>query len=217
MPREPFSRRGFSPHRAGPQPRPAATIARVRIPDPSLRDCLEPLTTEWRSDPPLRDAAVLAPIFTDQGEDRLLFTRRRDDLPDHPGEVCFPGGARDGDEDALACALRESREEIGLDANAVEVFGRLPERRSVAGFQVHTFVGRVSSVRDLAIDPREVQHILSIPVAELNRTDRWEWRDVDHPELRRRVPFFPHEGDLLWGLTARLTLDLLERLSGRRS
>src|SRR5262249_40879890 len=97
----------------------------MRIADSDLRHVLAPPTGERPSVTGLRDAAVLAPMFVEDGADRLLFTRRRDDLAHHAGEVSFPGGAREGDEDALACALRECAEEIGLRAERVTILGRL--------------------------------------------------------------------------------------------
>jgi len=184
----------------------------MQIPDPHLRAVLDPLTVDWRSRPPQRDAAVLAPLFSRAGQDWVLFTKRRDDLKTHAGEISFPGGAREGDEDALACALRETHEEIGLAATGVDVLGRLPERPSIGGYFVNVFVGRIAPPDRLTIDPTEVASLLSIPVAELRREDRWEWRDVPAPRLRARVPFFEFEGEVLWGLTAIFTRDLLGRL-----
>ena len=184
----------------------------MRLPDVTLQQVLETPSPDWRSLPELRDAAVLAPIYEANGQDLILYTRRRDDLKSHAGEVSFPGGGREGDETALECALRESQEEIGLDPASVTVLGRLPERRSIGGYRVHVFVGRIPTIEGLTIDPGEVQHMLSIPVGELMRKERWEYRDMSDDKRRYRVPFFPHEGDMLWGLTARLTLDLLERL-----
>jgi len=185
----------------------------MRIADSDLRRVLEPPTADWRSVAGLRDAAVLAPLFAEADDDRLLYTRRRDDLAHHAGEVSFPGGAREGGEDALTCALRECTEEIGLREERVTILGRLPERTSIAGFRVHVFVGRLAGIDDLVVDPTEVQHLLSIPLAELRRRERWEWRDVAHRERGYRIPFFPNGDDLLWGLTAQLTLDLLERVT----
>jgi 8-oxo-dGTP pyrophosphatase MutT (NUDIX family) len=185
----------------------------MRLADSVLRRALAPATGEWRSVAGLRDAAVLAPVFEQDGADRLLYTRRRDDLAHHAGEVSFPGGAREGGEDALTCALRECAEEIGLRAESVAILGRLPERTSIAGFRVHVFVGRLAGIDDLVVDPTEVQHLLSIPLAELQRRERWEWREVAHRDRGHRIPFFPNGDDLLWGLTAQFTLDLLERVT----
>ncbi|MEM7204296.1 MAG: CoA pyrophosphatase [Planctomycetota bacterium] len=184
----------------------------MRIPDGQLRTVLDPPSTEWRSRPRLRDAAVLAPLFEQAGADHVLYTRRRDDLKSHPGEISFPGGGREGGEHALACALRECEEEIGLAPAAVDVLGRLPERPSIGGFYVHVFVGRLAAVDDLRIDPGEVAKLMSIPVAELMREERWEWRSVTRGHVRRQIPFFAHEGEMLWGLTGVLTQDLLARL-----
>ena len=181
--------------------------------DESLRSVLEPIPKVWQPRPGLRLAAVLAPLFSRQRRDWLLFTVRRDDLPHHPGQVSFPGGAREGDEDPLACALRETEEEIGLRAETVEVVGSLPPRWSIAGFWVHPLVGRIPLPTDLRPDPREVAQMLEIPVDELMQTDRWEMRvptAQDRP--RPPSPHFDWGGTTLWGLTARFTLELLERI-----
>jgi 8-oxo-dGTP pyrophosphatase MutT (NUDIX family) len=183
--------------------------------DDALRTVLEPPTTEWRSRPGLRDAAVLVPWFTRDGEDLILYTKRMPDLKSHAGEISFPGGAREGEEDALACALREAREEVGLAPDTVTVFGRLPERVSIASYLVHVFVARIPPPAGLACDPCEVDSLVELAVRELRRPERWEWRErVSRTGVRRKVPFFEFAGGPLWGLTAILTLDLLERVVG---
>lgn len=184
----------------------------MQIDDDRLQQVLDPLARPWRTRPGLRDAAVLAPLFADDDGDALLFTQRRADLSSHAGEMSFPGGGREGNEDALACALRESNEEVGLDPAAVQVLGCLPERISIAGFLVHVFVGRIPSADDLVIDPGEVESIVPIPLAALRQRDRWEWRVLSGRRLRSPIPFFEWRGHTLWGLTAMLTVDLLERI-----
>lgn len=183
----------------------------MNLDDQLLRKALLEPSTDWRSRPQLRDAAVLAPLFRRGGQDWLLYTVRRDDLESHAGEVSFPGGAREGDEDALRCALRETHEEVGIAADSVAVLGRLGECTSIAGYRVHVFVGRIPPPDGLTPDPREVARLLAIPLSRLVQKELWEWRRVEHPRLRRQIPFFQHDGETLWGLTGLLTLDLLDR------
>lgn len=183
----------------------------MNLDDELLRRALLAPATDWRTQPQLRDAAVLAPLFRRDGQDWLLYTLRRDDLESHAGEMSFPGGAREGDEDALTCALRESHEEVGLAPESVDVLGRLGECTSIAGYRVHVFVGRIPPPDGLVPDPREVARLLPIPLDQLVQRDRWEWRTVEHPRLIRQIPFFEYDGEMLWGLTGLLTLDLLDR------
>lgn len=177
--------------------------ARLGTPDPS-----------WRTREGLRDAAVLAALLGREGGDRLLLTERRADLPDHPGQVAFPGGAREGDEDAARCALRESEEEVGLSAVSVEILGRLPDRVSVAGFFVACFVGRAPPPGPFRPDPREVTRVFEVPLELLLDESRWRYEDRTTPlGTFRRVPFFEWEGPVLWGLTGMFVRDLLDALA----
>jgi 8-oxo-dGTP pyrophosphatase MutT (NUDIX family) len=186
--------------------------ALMPLDDARLRAGLDPVGDLWVPGDGLRDAAVLAPWFTRGGRDFLLFTLRRHDLPHHPGQVSFPGGAREGDEGPLACALRESEEELGIRAGDVRVLGAIPPRPSGAGFQVHTVVGRVPPDLVLRPDPREVAAVLELPIDELQ--DPTRWRTIAPPAFpqRRPSPHFERDGHVLWGLTARLVLDVLARL-----
>lgn len=186
----------------------------LHLEDATIRSRLEPPNGAWRSQDGRRDAAVLAPIVTTEDGDAILFTKRRADLKHHAGELSFPGGGREAEEDAIECALRETHEEIGLVADRIDLLGSLPDRMSIAGYQVHVLVGRMDGLPDIVLDTREVDKLVVIPVAELRRANRWEYRDLEDRNRRRwKVPFFEHDSETLWGLTARFTLDLLERVA----
>ena len=184
----------------------------MQIPDERLRSLLDPPEAGPPARPGLREASVLAPWFSKDGQDFILFTLRAVDLSTHAGEVSFPGGLREENEDAVQCALRECEEEVGIPTAEVEILGALPPKQSLHGFMVRFFLGRIDAPRKLVLDRREVEEVFAIPVQDLAQKTRWEWRDLPPPPRARRMPFFVHEGRELWGLTALFTLALLERL-----
>jgi len=180
----------------------------VKLDDGFLRTSLDRPTGEWRTEAGLRDSAVLAAIVTRAGDDRLLFNRRRDDLPFHGGQICFPGGAREGNEDAVDCAVRETCEEMGLRAESIDVIGRLPDRVSIAGFKVAAFVARLVGEPAFAPRAEEVAEVFEIPCAALLEEARWGHTETSHPLARfRRVPCFTYDGRRVWGLTGILLRD----------
>ena len=159
------------------------------------------------------DSAVLAPLYVDSaGELHAVFTRRRDDLKRHPGEISFPGGRRDPeDPDLTATALREAHEEIGLPPEAVEGVGALPPTPTfVTNYAVYPFVGLIEPGFAWELADAEVAYILELPL-EAVRAAHGMRRLV-----RRGVPFRTDTyqvGDhLIWGATARMVADLLARL-----
>ena len=145
----------------------------MRVDDATVRCVLELPLGDWRSEEGLRDSAVLVILIERDGVDHVVFNRRRDDLPHHPGEVSFPGGTREGDEDAVACAVRETYEEIGIRATDLDVLGRLPGRVSIAGFRVVPFVARLVEPRPYAPAEDEVAEIFELPCADFLQAGRW--------------------------------------------
>jgi len=156
---------------------------------------------------------VLAPLYLDAtGELHAVFTKRRDDLRRHPGEISFPGGRRDpGDPDLEATALREAHEEIGLPPQAVEIVGALPPTPTfVTNYAVYPFVGLIEPGFAWEIADAEVAYVLELPL-EAVRAAHAVQRLV-----RRGVPFktdtYQVGDNLIWGATARMVTDLLARL-----
>ena len=114
-------------------------------------------------------AAVLVPLFYKEDEYNLLLTERTDTVRDHKGQISFPGGARElADLTLLDTALRESKEEIGLDAGAVEVLGELDETLTLhTNYLVSPFVGVIPWPYQFKIDPKEVKQIIEVPLPAL--------------------------------------------------
>jgi 8-oxo-dGTP pyrophosphatase MutT (NUDIX family) len=158
------------------------------------------------------DAAVLVPLFVSEGRLHAVFTRRRDDLRSHAGEISFPGGRQDDDEtDLRITALREAEEEIGLPQDAVELVGALQPTPTIAtNYAVYPFVGLIEPGHAWTPSAGEVSAVLELSLDDL-RAGYSRQR-----MLRRGVPFrtdvYVVGDDLIWGATARMLTDLLERL-----
>jgi len=160
------------------------------------------------------EAAVLVPLHGWPEEPGLIFTERRADMRRHAGEISFPGGRRDdGDADLIATALREAEEEIGLDRTAVEICGALPPAATfVTGYRIHPFVGAVASPNQLALEPNpgEVETVLAFTVQALR--EGYEMRRLVRRGTPIHTPTYEVDGHMIWGATARILGDLLERL-----
>jgi 8-oxo-dGTP pyrophosphatase MutT (NUDIX family) len=158
------------------------------------------------------DAAVLVPLFVAGGDVHAVFTKRPDHMRRHAGEISFPGGRQDDtDRDLTHTALREAHEEIGLEPDGVEIVGALQPTPTIAtGYAVYPFVGLIEPGLEWTLSAREVDHVLELSLADLRAGYRRERL------LRRGIPFRTDVyvvGDhLIWGATARILGDLLDRL-----
>ncbi|MHC4134942.1 MAG: NUDIX hydrolase [Planctomycetota bacterium] len=187
----------------------------MKIGNQVVRGRLELPRGDWNSRAGLRDSAVLAILMEKEGQDWLIFNRRRDDLPFHAGQICFPGGAREDNEDAVTCAVRETCEEMGLTTDDLEVLGRLPDRVSIAGFLVTPFVARLKARRPYALAADEVAEAFEVPCAALLQADDWGFTETKHRLARfQRVPYFQYEHHRIWGLTGIILRDFVTQVLG---
>ncbi|GAB4179845.1 MAG: CoA pyrophosphatase [Rhodocyclaceae bacterium] len=175
-----------------------------------------PLPPEREAEVPerLTPAAVLVAVIDRPEGPTVLLTQRTEHLHDHPGQVSFPGGRREPeDASALATALREAREEVGLAPDRVEVLGVLPEYHTGTGFCITPVVGLVAPPLALALDSFEVAEAFETPLAFLldprnHRRMRMEIRGT-----LREYWAMPYEGRFIWGATAGMIVSLYRLLN----
>jgi 8-oxo-dGTP pyrophosphatase MutT (NUDIX family) len=162
---------------------------------------------------PATPAAVLVAVV-DRPEPTVILTLRTDTVRRHAGQIAFPGGRVDpGDEDAVAAALREAEEEIGLPRTCVEVIGTADRYRTITGYEVTPVIGVVPP--DLPLDPQptEVAAIFEAPLRYILdpahqriRTVEWRGRERSYYEIE-------HDGRRIWGATAAMIVNLSRRLA----
>jgi 8-oxo-dGTP pyrophosphatase MutT (NUDIX family) len=171
-----------------------------------------------RPDPALlKPAAVLVPVVARVAGPTMLLTRRAAHLKDHSGQVSFPGGRVQADDASPeATALREAREEIGLDAGRVELLGRMPEYLTRTGFRITPVVGILTPPFTLTPDANEVEEIFEVPLAFLldpanrQRQSR-EWQGELH-----WFYVMPYDQHYIWGATAGMLVNLANHLGQGR-
>ena len=160
----------------------------------------------------LKCAAVLVPLVWHEEEWHLLFTRRTDRVESHKGQVSFPGGACDeGETTPEQTALREADEEIGLHPAEIKVLGRLANLITISYFRVTPVVGVVKWPTVFRVGEHEVARVFTIPLGWLaNASNRWQFEIQGRS--RSVIAYHPYDGELLWGATARMTVDFLKVL-----
>jgi 8-oxo-dGTP pyrophosphatase MutT (NUDIX family) len=159
-------------------------------------------------------AAVLVPLVNRPQGLQLLLTQRSADLPDHPGQISFPGGRLEpGDVDHAAAALRETSEEIGLAPAKVQVLGELASYETVTGYQVLPIVGWIDPPFELAPDPLEVADVFEVPLDFILDRANHQRHFRMLGELRRDYWAIPWLTRYIWGATAAMLLILERTLS----
>jgi 8-oxo-dGTP pyrophosphatase MutT (NUDIX family) len=158
------------------------------------------------------DAAVLVPLYLKDGDLHAVFTKRRDDLRKHAGEISFPGGRPDfEEEDLCTTALREAEEEIGLAREDVEIVGALPPTGTfVTNYRIHPYVGLIEPGKEWEVQPREVDFVLEFSLPDLLRG--FEMQRLLKKGVPLKMPTYTVDGNLVWGATARIVHHLMERL-----
>lgn len=182
-----------------------------------IQRCLANPSGKVNQDVPanFRKAAVIMPLLLAEGEWQVLFTRRSDTVQNHKGQVSFPGGASEEmDAGPAETACRELQEEIGISSEDVKVLGQLQDMRTITSFTVTPVIGVIPWPVVVSPNPNEVARVFTIPLCWLADPDHWEERlyrlldGSEHP-----VIFYDeYDGELLWGVTARIVLNFLEQV-----
>ena len=168
-----------------------------------------------RAQSPLTPAAVLVPLVVRPGGLQVLLTQRTDHLHDHAGQVSFPGGRREyTDAGSVDTALRETREEIGLGKDFIEVVGLLDDYETGTGFRVTPVVSFVNEGFTLALDSFEVADVFEVPLDYLFDPANQQTRSREFAGRRRKYYMFEYQDRMIWGATAGMLMNLYRRASG---
>ncbi len=161
----------------------------------------------------LRKAAVMIPLFLNSDEWHVLFTRRTNKVQDHKGQVSFPGGGLEpNDNTPEDAAIREACEEIGLCMGDVHILGRLADYETITRFMVSPVIARIPWPFELRIEEREVSRVFTIPLGWLAERKNWHEIPMLFPTGRREnvIIYKKFDGELLWGVTAMIMVNFLQ-------
>ncbi len=165
-----------------------------------------------RAHRPKRTAAVLVPIL-DKSRAEILLTVRSESLPQHPGQVSFPGGAVDhADRSAISTALREAEEEIGLDFSQVSPLGFLDRLDTNSDYRVLPVVGLIRSSFVWKPDHREVSEVFTVPFELAINREAYSQRNVDYKGRAIVISSLHWQGHMIWGVTASILMNLGDRI-----
>ncbi len=161
---------------------------------------------------PRRTAAVLVPVL-DMAEPEMVFTRRAEHLPQHPGQVSFPGGAAEQqDKSAVQTALREAYEEIGLPPEVTKPIGFLDRMDTISDYRVLPVVALVKPPVHWVLDSREVVEVFSVPLGVVLDKDRYESRQIDRDGVEYTIWSLTWNDYNIWGVTAAILMNLILRI-----
>jgi 8-oxo-dGTP pyrophosphatase MutT (NUDIX family) len=151
----------------------------------------------------LKSAGVLVPLIVRPSGVNLILTKRAANLSNHPGQISFPGGKREGDDaDIVFTALREAKEEIGLNPEIVTVLGSLPTHDTITGFKITPTVGWIDGEWNMVADPSEVSEVFEVPLVHLMRLKNFHLQARTWKGFNRSYYSVPYGPYYIWGATA---------------
>lgn len=181
--------------------------------------------------------AILLPIIEKDNKLQLLYEVRAEDMGTQPGEVSFPGGRIEKGESAREAAIRETEEELGITRDQIEIFGQIDYLVPLFNIALYPFVGylKINSLDELDINKAEVKEVFTVPINyflenepethtiscryEINESfpyhlipdgEDYDWRDGEYP-----INFYKYNGNVIWGMTARFTTNLIEKIKNQ--
>jgi 8-oxo-dGTP pyrophosphatase MutT (NUDIX family) len=161
---------------------------------------------------PIRPAAVLVPVV-DRAEPTVLLTQRAIHLPQHPGQISFPGGKIEPSDDTpLAAALREAEEEVGLEASVIDPIGYLDLYMTTQGFRIVPLLARIAPDYRLTLNPSEVDEAFEVPLQFLMEPGNHLKHSRDWEGIKRYYFEIPFEHRKIWGVTAGILRNLYEKI-----
>jgi 8-oxo-dGTP pyrophosphatase MutT (NUDIX family) len=163
--------------------------------------------------PDLAPAAVLMLFMNMGGEPHVLLTRRTSTVATHKGEVAFPGGKRDPeDEDTLRTALRETEEEVGIKPADVRVLGEFDHFFSIWGFHVSTWVGSIPHPYTYSLNGDELDAYREVPLSIFYEEKYYKSETFSYEGREVEVYYYDYDGFMIWGLTARILTDFARKI-----
>ena len=169
-----------------------------------------------RAPGPLTPAAVLVPLVLRPEGSTILLTQRTDHLYDHAGQISFPGGRIEADDESPeAAALRETAEEVGLSQENIELIGRLDTYIVRTGFVVTPAVGFVHPPFDIDPDPFEVAEVFEVPLSFIMDRGNHQRQSREFRGVQRSFYVLQYEHRYIWGATAAMLVNLVDILDGR--
>ena len=163
--------------------------------------------------PYVREAAVLMPIFERGGVPHFLLTKRTELVETHKGQISFPGGMREANEDLEQTALRETFEEVGIESNRISILGRFHDYLSVTDYRVSPYAAYICTPFSTKPQIREVAEILEVPFSVFTDPSRLRIERARRHGSTVDVYYFSFGAHQIWGLTARIIKDFIDELS----
>lgn len=178
----------------------------------AIQQRLKDYTKKKLTDPHLRPASVLLPLFSKDGELSILFTRRTDHVEHHKGQISFPGGMRDpADPDSVSTAVRETWEEVGIASASIQIIGELDDQATVSGFNITPFVGKITYPFTTQISEEELSEVFSLPLSFFLEESSCKLEElVDSDGKRREFFVYQYQEYRVWGVTAAITRNFIE-------
>ncbi len=166
----------------------------------------------------MRHAGVLLPLLESEGKLLVLLTKRTNHVEHHKGQISFPGGAVDKEDGSYQeTALRETREEIGLPEEFIDILGPLDDTLTlVSSFLIHPYVGFVRSGCAYSVNPSEVERVLEVPLSVFHpRYASMKNYTFEHEGQLFQAPGYEYAGNVIWGATARIMDNFMQILGDK--